>query len=423
MTHDHPPHDDRPQGEPSTVSGDRVGGDKIDARGSRGFINRALGPITQNFAVQMTLGTTVILAIALVLTFGVPGIAPTVVDLMPTATPEPTPTAFAVANDDESLIIVADFRDESEGQYTGSNPASFLYHSLTDRVQRDGLDVRVERLYDVLDANTVRQTGETYSATLVLWGEYNSSAIIPVLERIRLPDWRLNDEEGAFLMIADLERIQLDELTNISAMGSYITLYSLGVDQFVKGNRESAHAYLTSAINATLSGEQTDVVPDEAYYYRGLVQHDFGGPQAAIEDFTNALEAGFEDTALVYYHRGLVHRQSKDLQAAIEDFTNALEAGFEDTALVYYHRGLAYEYAGTSQAAIEDFTNALEAGFEDTALVYYHRGLAHYSSENYQKAVNDFRQAQDIIGDSNRGIHAESKYWLQEAEAKLNSET
>jgi hypothetical protein len=117
MTHDHPSHDDHPQGEPSTVSGDRIGGDKMDARGSQGFINRALGPITQNFAVQMTLGTTVILAIALVVAFGVPGIAPTVVNLMPTPTPEPTPTAFAAANDEESLIIVANFADESAGKY------------------------------------------------------------------------------------------------------------------------------------------------------------------------------------------------------------------------------------------------------------------------------------------------------------------
>jgi hypothetical protein len=39
------------------IGGDKVAGDKIDARNSQGFINRATGPISQNFGTQRTVNT------------------------------------------------------------------------------------------------------------------------------------------------------------------------------------------------------------------------------------------------------------------------------------------------------------------------------------------------------------------------------
>jgi tetratricopeptide (TPR) repeat protein len=310
---------------------------------------------------------------------------------------------FLAADEGESLIIVADFRDESTGQYTGSNPASFLYHSLADRVQRDGLDIRVERLYDVLDANTVRQTGEAYSATLVLWGEYNSGAVIPVLERIRLPERRLTDEEGAFLAIADPERVQIGELTNISATGSYITLYTLGADRYAAEEYDTARDYLTSAINAVPDNEAVTAQPDEAYFLRGNIaywpEQDY---QAAQRDYEAALEL------------------SPDYADALNNLGNVAESlGNYAEALEYHEQTLAlFRDLGDRQGE----ANALG----NLGLVTWRQGNYAAATEYSEQALVLFRDLGDRQGEASslnnlgnvadsQGNYAEAREYYEQA--------
>ena len=121
-----------------------------------------------------------LLAVALIVVAGINNIGP-----LQTLFPQPTPTAFAPATEGQSLIIVADFEDRSGGKYQGIDPAQYIYEQLTAQAKKDNLDVRIERLRHTVDDNTVRPTGETYSATLVLWGWYDALTITPRLERIK----------------------------------------------------------------------------------------------------------------------------------------------------------------------------------------------------------------------------------------------
>jgi tetratricopeptide (TPR) repeat protein len=325
------------------------------------------------------------------------------------------------ARDDESLIIVADFADKSAGEYDGADPAQYIYRTLTNRVENDELNIRIERLYETLNSNNVRQTGESYNATLVVWGQYDAFGITPYVERIRALQGGRTDEEGQNLLV-NQERMQFNVVTDLPAMSSYLVLFILGSDLNTTQQWDQAVVYLTSAINAIPEGDTT-ANPDEAYFERGLAHSALGDFPAAIADFTAADDAGFGDTALLYYHRGLAHNGAEQFPAAIADFTAADDAGFGDTALLYYHRGLAHNRAEQFPAAIADFTAADDAGFGDTALLYYHRGLAHNGNGDYQEAIADFNQTLDILDVNDQQLRPEAEYWLQEAEANLNAES
>jgi hypothetical protein len=66
---------------------------------------------------------TLALAISLIFAVGIANV-PILRQLLP------TPTAFAPADETQSLIIVADFDDRSVGEQPGMDPAQYIYEKL-----------------------------------------------------------------------------------------------------------------------------------------------------------------------------------------------------------------------------------------------------------------------------------------------------
>jgi hypothetical protein len=192
----------------------------------------------------------------------------------PTATsvppPTSTPMAFAPAREGESLIIVADFDDRSGGKYKGVDPAQYIYEKLLDQARVDGLDVRIERLRQVVDDNKVRPIGQVYSATLVLWGWYDALTITPRMERIKTLSSYWSTEEGQHLSLADPERIEFSIVTDLPSRASYIVLLTVGVDELAKQNYDQALAYFNSAL-ASLPDGEISTNPSEVYLFRGFI--------------------------------------------------------------------------------------------------------------------------------------------------------
>jgi hypothetical protein len=187
--------------EQANIGGDLVGHDKI----------------TQNTWIRQLIlkpwawiGGIAILAIGLIFVAGIFNIGP-----LQTLFPQPTPTAFAPATEGQSLIIVADFEDRSGGKYQGLDPAQYIYEQLIAQAKKDNLDVRIERLRQTVDDNTVRPTGETYSATLVLWGWYDALAITPRVERIKTRSDYQSTEEGKHLSLADPTKVEFSIVTDL----------------------------------------------------------------------------------------------------------------------------------------------------------------------------------------------------------------
>lgn len=326
---------------------------------------------------------------------------------------------FPPAQADESLIIVADFRGENDDQYENDNPANFLYHVLTDRIERDGLNIRVERLYRVLDANTVHQVGETYNATLVLWGEYNRRAIIPALERIRLPTQRITDEEGKILRIADPEHLQFSD-RNLSTLGSYITLVTLGADRYAAKDYAAARDYLTSAIAAMPADEDMTAQPDEAYFLRGNVYLQFQqNYRKAIHNYEAALELNSED-ASVLTNLGVAMERLDEYTQATAYYEQAL-VRFRDLehrqgeAYVLTNLGVAMERMGEytqariyNEQAIGLFRDLGDHHGKASALI--NRGSIAYRMGKYAQAVTYYKEALTLF--QNMGDHQGEVYVL-----------
>jgi hypothetical protein len=105
----------------------------------------------------------VILAIAAVLAAGIFNVGPLQKLL-------PTPMPLEPASEGQSLIIVADFEDRSDGKYQGVDPAQYIYEKLVQQARADDLDVRIERL---------REGG----AGTTLWGLPRAWSALELLRR------------------------------------------------------------------------------------------------------------------------------------------------------------------------------------------------------------------------------------------------
>ncbi len=109
-----------------------------------------------------------------------------------------------------------------------------------------------------------------------------------------------------------------------------------------------------------------------AYKERGRVYHAEGEYDAAIRDFSTAIDrvtGGFRDTVYnLYAFRGESYRAKGDYRAAVRDFTAAISMLPDPT--YYYHRGLALEALGMAKEAAEDFARA---GDEQGPIVWIDR--------------------------------------------------
>lgn len=96
---------------------------------------------------------------------------------------------------------------------------------------------------------------------------------------------------------------------------------------------------------------------------------------------------------LNWHNRGIVKHQLGDYQGAIDDLTKAIELA-TDRALPYHNRGLARVKVKQYAAAVEDFTKAVELA--PTAQSFYDRGIARALMADYEKAVVDFERAGEM---------------------------
>ncbi|MCG8348711.1 MAG: tetratricopeptide repeat protein [Chloroflexales bacterium] len=337
--------------------------------------------------VGLSLGAALALAIGLIIAVGGPRFTQIGLDLLPTAAPAPTPPAFAPASDDESLIIVADFADTS-GRTQMVDPDQYIYRALRDRITRDGLAIRVERLPDVLDSNTVRQTGELYHATLVLWGAYDAVGITPYVERIQPVNAQYTDEEGQSLLAADQENITLSLMSDLPALSSYLVLFTLGADMNANAHWETAITYLSSAI-AAIPAENTTVRPDEAYFERGLAHWRTAQYLAATRDYDQAITLD-PNNAAAYANRGLAHATLQQYDQALADYDQAITLD-PNLARAYLSRGQAYTTLQQYDQALADYDQAI--ALAPAAAAYTNRGLMYAKQDQHDQALADYDQA------------------------------
>jgi tetratricopeptide (TPR) repeat protein len=151
-----------------------------------------------------------------------------------------------------------------------------------------------------------------------------------------------------------------------------------------------------------------------AYWERGLVNHSLNQLDAAIADFTKAIELA-PDYGLAYDGRADSLRvkarlatsepeRTSQYERAVADYDKAIRlAGLgQRNALAYFNRGVAHYYLSHFDAAIADFTNAIELaqGLPLLPAVYSARALAYADNQDFNRASADVEKASAITNDA-----------------------
>ncbi|MEJ2559350.1 MAG: tetratricopeptide repeat protein [Anaerolineae bacterium] len=437
------------------VSDDVTAGDEIsigDIATSQGIaIGRYARAIVNNVSVALGIPAWGIIGAALILAFGL--MLAAVVSVRPEILPRaPTPVAFAPAQPDETLVIVTQFEDRSQGQKSGIDPAQRIYQALLNDLAGRSSEIRVE-LYPewVGSSEEARALGSTYNATLVLWGWYDRMGITPIAEVIQAED--TESFFGPELDISVDERFALC-VRELPVHSSFLSLFTLGQAFFLKpGGRSSDEALglFTAAIEEAPQASQCVVegmthqpvalswasyYRGGVYYYRGqldqalaevskAIQLDPGYGRAyrglgtiyrALDDLAQAeaaytkgleLERDNKDKAILYTNRGQVYAENDDLGSALSDMNQALRLD-PTYARGYASRCKAYRLMHELDAALADCNQALELS-PNYAWAYNERGLVYEAADEVKKALADYEKSTELDPDyawphNNQGV-------------------
>ena len=374
----------------------RLRGDRFDLSGDFRGATVNVKPITERIMEIRPWAWLVgiaILALALLLFAGIFNIGP-IRSLLP------TPTAFAPAHDNESLIIVADFEDRSKGQRSGFDPAQRIFEQLHNQVEQEGLQIRVERLYEPVTQNSVDETGAKYNASLILWGWYDVESIAPTLERLKLQASRsFAESPDQYFAMAEPKTIEFRKILNadLPSRATYLTWFAFGLDAYTNHNDNKALSYFDSALAAVPKDREDSTNPAESYFFRGNVYFYKRDYERAIADYGQVAHRLKPGDAGAYNNLGVAYDFANDFNNAILNYNEAITRNLE-YADAYLNRGVAYDRHGDLDLAIKDYSHAISLT-KDDAGAYYNRGLAYIDQINYDNAIKDFDKAIDIKKD------------------------
>ena len=299
----------------------------------------------------------------------------------------PTPTAFAPATGEESLLIVADFENRSGGKYTGIDPAQYVYEQLVVQIQKDNLNIRVERLRQVVDDNTAKSAGNIYNATLVVWGWYDALTITPRIARIKTLKGKASNQEGSRISLTDPDKVEFSVVTDLPSQTAYLTMFTIGIDKYSNEKFDEALAYFDNAVQAVDANTQASTNPSEAYFFRANIYYDRSEYDRAIADYDKTVELNPDDP-VAYFFRGDAYLAKGDYDRAFADYDKAIELNPDDAG-AYFFRGMAYNIINEYDRAIADYDKMIKLSPDD-ADGYFFRGDAYSNKDDYDRAIVDY---------------------------------
>ncbi len=303
---------------------------------------------------------------------------------------------FPPAAKDETLIIVTTFDDRSGEQHPGEDPAQYIYDKLRDEIQDKKLDIRLEHFGEAVgEARRAREIGESYGATLVVWGYYTASSVQPTVEIIE--KWERESLSPELpLDISQPDDVRFCLIVDLPAHANYLTLFTVGLAHYRAGEMEKALKCFTAAIEAISPGGECYVDVSEAHFYRGTAYLLLGDHERAIEDYDQAI-ALKPELAEAYNNRGGAYYYLGDYERAIANFDQAI-ALQPDYAEAYSNRGATYNGLDDHKRAIADCDKAIELK-PDYAEAYNNRGNAYANLGDYERAITDYNKAIELQPD------------------------
>jgi len=127
----------------------------------------------------------------------------------------------------------------------------------------------------------------------------------------------------------------------------------------------------------------------DAYFNRALCHQQMGDRDAALRDYSEAIEHA-PDKAEAYLNRGLLLYDKSEFEAAISDFNEAIHRG-QQGWYVYLNRGIANHKLGRHAAATADFREGIRQGPDEprvyTALAMHLATCSDAKYRNGKEAV------------------------------------
>ncbi|MDD5493929.1 MAG: tetratricopeptide repeat protein [Dehalococcoidia bacterium] len=157
-----------------------------------------------------------------------------------------------------------------------------------------------------------------------------------------------------------------------------------GVELLNQGKYKEAIAEFTQAI--ALQPEISDL-----YFNRGLANDRYGDIDAAIRDYTSAIQkaagSNRQPDYKLYYVRGYDYVAKKEYGPAQADLLKAIELN-PQYASSYEQLGIVFSSSEQYDKAIENYSRAIE--LQPKATTYFSRGVTYYFNKQDDEAVKDF---------------------------------
>ena len=340
-----------------------------------------------------------------------------------------TPNPIPVAQENEILVVLAEFKNDSHFKYDIAGSVKLaLDEGLQQCAKFNSSDtkIRLERsnqAFNRTQAEDARELGKRYGAMMVIWGYYDDGGFFPSFTVV--PTRTLNIGGMSLPVTAPTSPSpNLDTLANPSKnLGFYahhdipetmafLTKVTIGQILFLRGEGCVAQSYIQSAIRASEKIDINSIRKELELAYQLKAWDDSwavriqGGAYGWIEtarDYTRLIE--LNPISLYYCGRGVALEQLGKHEDAIADFTKCFELmaqgdmneqppalGFYETineAYAYQLRGRAYLATGRPQEAIKDLNRSVELGSDDLEIFLF-RGEAYQDIADNERAIQDF---------------------------------
>jgi tetratricopeptide (TPR) repeat protein len=134
---------------------------------------------------------------------------------------------------------------------------------------------------------------------------------------------------------------------------------------------------------------------DAATFIRkGYANIDLKAYDAAVVDFTAAIDLKTPFSSYAYNNRGNAKRLLKDYEGALKDVNQSLQMDSLN-AFGYSNRGLIRMDKDEQEAALKDLDRAIELN-NQVAEFYYNRGNYYLNLKKYDKATADYSKSMDL---------------------------
>ena len=148
-----------------------------------------------------------------------------------------------------------------------------------------------------------------------------------------------------------------------------------------------AKKYDLALVDANVAIEKATSPSAYSYWLRGDILEKMDKKEAALADYTKAIEIDSKYVT-AYVYRAALYRKAKEYDLALKDIDAALENAHSPTVYQQYLRGVILQDRGDDDAAIEAFTKAIEID-PNYSFAYGSRSVIYKNLKKYDLALQD----------------------------------